>query len=71
MNPKMLEQLASQRVTEVRADAVSHRRPAATDHQPRESLRERAGWTLIHAGLRLTDSAPSSRRPAGPRPASL
>ena len=70
MNHTMLDQLASQRVTEVRAEATRHRRPAAADREPRESLRERAGWTLIHAGLRLTDAG-SSRRTAGPRPASL
>jgi len=69
MNQRMLDQLARQRVTEVRAEASSYRRPAATEREPRESLRERAGWTLIHAGLRLTDTA-ASRRAGGPRPAS-
>jgi hypothetical protein len=70
MDPHMLHQLASQRVTEVRADATSHRKPRAADRRPRESLRERAGWTLIHAGLKLTDTR-ASRRSAGPHPASL
>jgi hypothetical protein len=70
MNQMMLDQLASQHVTEVRAEARSHRKPAPADREPRESLRERAGWTLIHAGLRLTDAG-ASRRAAGPRPASL
>jgi len=69
MNPKMLDQLASQRVTEVRAEATSHRKPAAADREPRESLRERAGWTLIHAGLKLTGSA-AGRGAERPHPAS-
>jgi hypothetical protein len=70
MNQNMLDQLASQRVAEIRAEVSSHRKPAAADREPRESLRERAGWTLIHAGLKLTDTS-ASRRAGGPRPASL
>jgi len=70
MNQNMLDQLASQHVAEVRAAATRHRKPPAAVREPRESLRERAGWTLIHAGLKLTDTG-TSRRTGGAHPASL
>jgi hypothetical protein len=69
MNPQMLDQLASQRVTEVRREAASHRAPE-TARESRESIRERAGWTLIHMGLKLT-GPPATGRHAEPRPAGL
>lgn len=69
MNPQILDQLASQRVTEVRREAGSHRAPA-TARQSHESIRERAGWTLIHVGLKLT-GPPATGRHAEPHPAGL
>jgi hypothetical protein len=53
MNPELIIQLASQRVSEVRQEAASCQLTAA-DREPRESVKERAGWALINAGLKLT-----------------
>jgi hypothetical protein len=69
MNPELIFQLASQRVSEVRKEATSCQL-AAADHEPRESVRERAGWALINAGLKLT-APPGPRQRARPRPAGL
>jgi hypothetical protein len=69
MNTQMLEQV-TEHVTEVRQSAGRCRRPAAAAGQPRESIRERAGWTLIHVGLKLTDPTARSQT-ARPRAASL
>jgi hypothetical protein len=68
MNQQSFAQLASQRVSEVRAEATACRTADAA-REPREPLRVRAGWTLINAGLKLT--GPPSPRHAGPRPAGL
>jgi hypothetical protein len=67
MNPPLIHQLARQRVSEVRQEATS-RQLAAADRWPRESAKERAGWVLISAGLKLT-GPPKARR--HPRPADL
>jgi hypothetical protein len=69
MNPELIWQLASQRVAEVCQDA-SRRQLAATGREPRESVRQRAGWALVKAGLKLT-GPPSPRQHARPRPESL
>lgn len=69
MNPQLINQLASQRVAEVRQEATSCQL-AAPDREPRESVKERAGWALIHAGLKLT-GPPSPRQHTRPRPAGL
>jgi hypothetical protein len=69
MNSPMISQLATQHVSETRAEAGAHRAAAAA-REARESLRERAGWTLIHVGLKLT-GPPAQGRHAGPHPASL
>jgi hypothetical protein len=69
MNQQMLSQLASQRVSEVRTEAAACATPAGAREQ-RANLRVRAGWKLIHAGLKLT-GPPAPRRHAGPRPAGL
>jgi len=69
MNTQLLGQLAAQRVDERRRAAEIHRQIAAS-RPARESIRERAGWTLIHAGLKLT-GPPAPGKHAQPRPASL
>jgi hypothetical protein len=50
MHPNLLNQLASQHADELR-------RPPARSHVsppgPRNSVRHRAGWTLVEIGLRL------------------
>jgi hypothetical protein len=72
MNPQLLDQLASQHVAEIRDEASRIRTRAArpASHRERESIKERAGWTLIRAGLKLT-GPPAHSQPASPRPASL
>jgi hypothetical protein len=69
MNPELMHQLASQRVSEVGREGPG-RQLTAPDREPRGSVKERAGWALIHAGLKLT-GPPSPHRPARPRPAGL
>jgi hypothetical protein len=69
MNSQLLDQLATQRVNDIRREAAACK-STAISREPRETLRERAGWTLIHVGLRLTVS-PSGRQSAAPRPAGL
>ncbi len=70
MNTQMLDRVAVQHVTEVRESASRCHRPAAADRQQRESIRERAGWTLINVGLKLTDG-PAKGHSARPYPAGL
>jgi hypothetical protein len=69
MYSQTIDQLTTQRVAEVRAEATRHRSPALI-RESRESIRERAGWTLIQMGLRLTEPQVSHHN-AGPRPAGL
>jgi hypothetical protein len=70
MNSQLLDQIATQHVTEVRHDASqSHRSPVAA-REARESIRTRAGWTLINAGLKLT-GPPAQGRKAAPHPVGL
>jgi len=64
MNPHLLEELARQRRTELRAAASKQ---DVRQGVPLEALRVRTGWTLVHVGLRL--AVPQARRPqvtAGP-----
>jgi hypothetical protein len=69
MNPYLFAWLASQRVSEVRQEATSCQL-AAAGREPRESVKERAGWALINAGLKLTGAA-NPRQHARPRPADV
>jgi hypothetical protein len=69
MNPELIFQLASLRVSEVRQEATSCQLAAAS-REPRESVKARAGWALINAGLKLTGT-PNPPRRARPRPAGL
>jgi hypothetical protein len=64
MNHHLLEELARQRTTELRAAASKQ---DVRQGAPLEALRVRTGWTLVHVGLRL--AVPQARRPhvtAGP-----
>jgi hypothetical protein len=47
-----IEQLASQRAGELRAEARRHRAVAKAS-KPATSIRQRAGWALVQLGLRL------------------
>lgn len=58
MNQSLMTVLASQRPAQLRAEAEASRRRAdarrrGKARRPRESLRVRAGWTLVGLGLRL------------------
>jgi hypothetical protein len=52
MHPHQMEQIASQRAAELRAQAHLARRHVQRPG-PRNSVRHRAGWTLVEIGLRL------------------
>ncbi len=52
MHPNLLNQLASQHADELRL-RPSQGRPHVSRPGPRNSVRHRAGWTLVEIGLRL------------------
>ena len=52
MHPYTINQLTIQRTSELRGDA-GRGRPHVTPPGPRNSVRHRAGWTLVEIGLRL------------------
>jgi hypothetical protein len=52
MHPHQLEQIAGQHTAELRAQAHLARRHVQRPG-PRNSVRHRAGWTLVELGLRL------------------
>jgi hypothetical protein len=52
MHPYQMEQIVSQRTEELRAQAHLARRHVQRPG-PRNSVRHRAGWTLVEIGLRL------------------
>jgi hypothetical protein len=52
MHPNLLNELASQRADELR-HPPGHARPYVSRPGPRNSVRHRAGWTLVEIGLRL------------------
>jgi hypothetical protein len=54
MHPDLIGQIAHQRTDELRQSAAADLRAAAAPRAPRPSIRNRAGWTLVHIGLRLT-----------------
>jgi hypothetical protein len=54
MHPYQLEQIASQRTAELRAQKRAHlARRHVQRPGPGNSVRHRAGWTLVEIGLRL------------------
>jgi len=52
MHPHQMEQIVSQHTQELRAQAHLARRHVQRPG-PRNSVRHRAGWTLVEIGLRL------------------
>ena len=54
MNPYVSELLAVDRARELHAQAQLHVRRRG----PRNSLRHRAGWTLVEVGLRVAGTSP-------------
>jgi len=55
MHPWTMNQLAIQRNSELRAAARG--RPHVIPPGPRNSVRHRAGWTLVEIGLRLAGTS--------------
>jgi hypothetical protein len=56
MYPYQMEQIVSQHTEELRAQAHLARRHVQRPG-PRNSVRHRAGWTLVHIGLRLAGAS--------------
>jgi hypothetical protein len=56
MHPHLLNQLASQHADELRLPPRQGR-PHVSRPGPRNSVRHRAGWTLVEIGLRLAGSS--------------
>lgn len=52
MHPYTMSRLASQHASELRT-AVRRARPHVIPPRPRDTVRHRAGWTLVEIGLRL------------------
>jgi hypothetical protein len=53
MHPDLIGQIATQHVDELRKSAAAAASGAGVTSPPRPSIRNRAGWTLVHIGLRL------------------
>jgi hypothetical protein len=53
MHPDLIGQMATQHTDELRTSAARAARGAGAVRPPRPSIRTRAGWTLVHIGLRL------------------
>jgi hypothetical protein len=49
----VIRALASQRIAELQAVAVSCHRPPSQPKETASSMRQRIGWALVQAGLRL------------------
>jgi hypothetical protein len=58
MNPRQIEPLVNEHVSELRGSA-SRSRMRRASQRSRRPVRQRAGWTLVEIGLRL--AGPSSR----------
>jgi len=52
MHPYTMSELAIQHANELHA-AAGRARPHVSPPRPRNSVRHRAGWTLVEIGLRL------------------
>jgi len=56
MHPNLMSQLASQHAGELRRPP-GQGRPHVSRPGPRNSVRHRAGWTLVEIGLRLAGTS--------------
>jgi hypothetical protein len=55
MHPYLLSQLSQEHIADLHREAA-RRRPARVPAARRgDSIRTRAGWTLVHIGLRLAE----------------
>jgi hypothetical protein len=58
MHPHQLGSLATQHIAELHEGATArHRADRAAAVRPRVPVRRRAGWALVHVGLRLAASS--------------
>jgi len=57
MHPHQMEQMVIQHNRELRAEAHRARRHVQQHTGPRNSVRHRAGWTLVEIGLRLAGAS--------------
>jgi hypothetical protein len=57
MHPFQVGQVANQRIAGLREEAAQRRRAAMAPPGRRVLIRHRAGWILIHVGLRLAISS--------------
>jgi hypothetical protein len=55
MHPHLLSQAANEHIADLRRTAAA--RPAQQLPAGRSTIRNRAGWTLVHIGLRLASSS--------------
>jgi hypothetical protein len=56
MHPELMNELASQRADELRLQPRPGR-PHVSRPGPRNTVRHRAGWTLVEIGLRLAGTS--------------
>ena len=62
MHPFQVAQVAQHRAAGLREEAAERRRAAMAAPGRRVLMRHRAGWILIHVGLRLAVSSPGAAR---------
>lgn len=60
MHPFLVGQIANQRIADLHQEAAERRRAATAAPGRRILIRHRAGWILIHVGLRLVVSSADS-----------
>ena len=63
MHPFLVGQVANQHIADLREAAAGRRRAAAATSGRRVLIRHRAGWILIHIGLRLVMSSADAPGP--------
>jgi hypothetical protein len=62
MNPYLLGLTAQEHTAELRRAAERHR--VTGPDRPHDTMRSRAGWALVHIGLRLAASPAAARSAA-------
>ena len=62
MHPFQVAQVAQHRAAGLREEAAERRRATLAAPGRRVLIRHRAGWILIHVGLRLAVSSPGAAR---------
>jgi hypothetical protein len=62
MHPFQVEQVAQHRIAGLREEAAARRRAGTAAAGRHVLIRHRAGWILIHVGLRLAISSAGAAR---------